>query len=124
MATVDDPSYRPYVTAAMVRRAHRLGMAVIPWTVDDEATMRSLIDAGVDGLITNYPDRLRHVMQERLPLPPGTSRADLAQNPQVRRQTRAEPPGLQEGRGQRRVRSRRSATCGETEGSRPSPIAR
>ena len=70
-ATVDDPSYRPYVTAAMVRRAHRLGMAVIPWTVDDEATMRALIDAGVDGLITNYPDRLRHVMgEEGLPLPP------------------------------------------------------
>ena len=69
-ATVTDPSYRPYVTAAMVRRAHRLGMRVIPWTVDDEATMRSLVDAGVDGIITNYPDRLRHVMAAKgLPLP-------------------------------------------------------
>ena len=69
-ATVTDPSYRPYVTAAMVRRAHRLGMRVIPWTVDDEATMGSLIDAGVDGIITNYPDRLRHVMAAKgLPLP-------------------------------------------------------
>lgn len=69
-STVDDPSYRPYVTAAMVRSAHRLGIKVIPWTVDDEATMRAMVADGVDGLITNYPDRLRRVLQERgLPLP-------------------------------------------------------
>jgi glycerophosphoryl diester phosphodiesterase len=70
-ATADDPSYRPYVTAAMVRRAHRLGMAVVPWTVDDEPTMRALVADGVDGLITNYPDRLRRVLHARgWPLPP------------------------------------------------------
>jgi hypothetical protein len=40
-------------------------MAVIPWTIDDQATMASLMDAGVDGIITNYPDRLRAVMAER-----------------------------------------------------------
>jgi glycerophosphoryl diester phosphodiesterase len=69
-STVDDPSYRPYVTAAMVRSAHQLGIKVIPWTVDDEATMRAMVADGVDGLITNYPDRLRRVLQERgLPLP-------------------------------------------------------
>jgi glycerophosphoryl diester phosphodiesterase len=69
-STVDDPSYRPYVTAAMVRSAHQLGIKVIPWTVDDEATMRAMVAEGVDGLITNYPDRLRRVLQERgLPLP-------------------------------------------------------
>jgi glycerophosphoryl diester phosphodiesterase len=69
-STVDDPSYRPYVTAAMVRSAHRLGIKVIPWTVDDEPTMRAMVADGVDGLITNYPDRLRRVLQERgLPLP-------------------------------------------------------
>ena len=37
-------------------------MQVIPWTVDDQPTMRALIDAGVDGIITDYPDRLREVM--------------------------------------------------------------
>jgi glycerophosphoryl diester phosphodiesterase len=32
--------------------------------------MRRLIDMGVDGIITDYPDRLRNVMTERgLPLP-------------------------------------------------------
>ncbi|MDX6235881.1 MAG: glycerophosphoryl diester phosphodiesterase, partial [Kribbellaceae bacterium] len=59
---VSDPAYRPYVTADMVRDAHNVGMKVVPWTVDDPATMDSLIDKGVDGLITDYPDRLRTVV--------------------------------------------------------------
>jgi len=63
--TVTDPGYVPYVTADMVDRAHAKGMQVIPWTVDDKPTMRALMDAGVDGLITDYPDRLRDVMLER-----------------------------------------------------------
>lgn len=58
---VTDPGYRPYVTREMVRDAHRAGLLVVPWTVDDPATMQSLIDKGVDGIITNYPDRLRAV---------------------------------------------------------------
>ncbi|GAA2408053.1 glycerophosphodiester phosphodiesterase family protein [Streptomyces glaucosporus] len=62
---VGDPDYRPYVTRAMVARAHAAGMRVIPWTVNDPATMRKLIDDGVDGIITDYPDRLRAVMAER-----------------------------------------------------------
>jgi len=61
---VTDPDYVPYVTPDMVRRAHAAGMQVIPWTVDDKPTMRALIGAGVDGLITDYPDRLREVMAE------------------------------------------------------------
>lgn len=62
--SVTDPGYVPYVTADMVQRAHDAGMQVIPWTVDDKPTMRSLIAAGVDGIITDYPDRLRDVMAE------------------------------------------------------------
>jgi glycerophosphoryl diester phosphodiesterase len=62
---VGDPDYVPYTTPQMVREAHRARMDVIPWTVDDPATMHSLIDAGVDGIITDYPDRLRTVMAER-----------------------------------------------------------
>jgi glycerophosphoryl diester phosphodiesterase len=62
---VTDPGYRPYTTPELVADAHRAGMAVIPWTIDDPATMASLMDAGVDGIITNYPDRLRALMAER-----------------------------------------------------------
>ena len=40
-------------------------MAVVPWTIDDQPTMASLIDTGVDGIITDYPDRLRELMAER-----------------------------------------------------------
>ena len=69
--TVGDPAYRPYTTPALVSEAHDNGLLVIPWTVDDTPTMASLMDAGVDGLITDYPDRLRALMAERgLKLPP------------------------------------------------------
>jgi glycerophosphoryl diester phosphodiesterase len=67
---VGDPNYLPYVTADMVKSAHAAGMKVVPWTVDDPATMQSLIDNGVDGIITDYPDRLRNVVRDngfRLP---------------------------------------------------------
>lgn len=63
--TVTDAGYTPYVTRAMVDEAHRAGLEVVPWTVDDKPTMAALMDAGVDGLITDYPDRLRELMAER-----------------------------------------------------------
>jgi len=62
--TINDPGYVPYTTKEMVTRAHRAGIKVVPWTIDDEATMNKLIDDGVDGIITDYPDRLREVMAE------------------------------------------------------------
>jgi glycerophosphoryl diester phosphodiesterase len=52
-----------------------LGLKVIPWTVDDAHDMRAQIADGVDGLITNYPARLRAVMSELgMPLPPAYHR--------------------------------------------------
>ncbi|HVO90524.1 MAG TPA: glycerophosphodiester phosphodiesterase [Casimicrobiaceae bacterium] len=50
------------VTPERIAEAHRLGLAVLPWTVNDEADMARLIDAGVDGLISDYPDRLREAV--------------------------------------------------------------
>ncbi len=61
---VADDNYEPYVTKQMVQDAHRYDMMVIPWTVNDAATMEKLIDDGVDGLITDYPDRLRVVLEQ------------------------------------------------------------
>jgi glycerophosphoryl diester phosphodiesterase len=67
---IGDGTFTPYPDRRMVDDAHRAGLLVIPWTVDDPATMRWFIDLGVDGLITDYPDRLRTVLaQARLPLP-------------------------------------------------------
>jgi glycerophosphoryl diester phosphodiesterase len=62
---VGDPDYVPFTTKALVDEAHRAHLKVIPWTVNDPATMNKLIDDGVDGLITDYPDRARAVLAER-----------------------------------------------------------
>lgn len=56
---------------ADLAEAHRRGLKVVVWTVNEPADMASLIDFGVDGIITDYPDRLREVMTAKeLPLPP------------------------------------------------------
>lgn len=58
------------VTQALVQQGQALGLKVIPWTINQVADMARLIGWGVDGLITDYPDRLREVMRQRqLPLP-------------------------------------------------------
>jgi glycerophosphoryl diester phosphodiesterase len=62
---VGDPDYVPFTTKALVDEAHAHGLKVVPWTVNDPATMHKLMDDGVDGIITDYPDRLRAVMAER-----------------------------------------------------------
>ena len=49
-------------TDARIAEAHALGLTVLPWTVNDVADMRRLIGAGVDGLISDYPDRLRDAL--------------------------------------------------------------
>lgn len=53
------------LTPALVIEAHALGLAVVPWTVNDPKDMERAIAAGVDGLITDYPDRLRNVLQSK-----------------------------------------------------------
>jgi glycerophosphoryl diester phosphodiesterase len=47
--------------AGLCVEAHRRGLAVYVWTVDDAPTMRRLIAAGVDGIMTNNPGRLREL---------------------------------------------------------------
>ena len=59
------------LTRAAIKEAQGLGFKVLPWTVNQRADMLRLMDWGVDGIITDYPDVLRDLMRERgLSLPP------------------------------------------------------
>ena len=61
------------LTPALVIEAHSLGLAVVPWTVNDPKDMALAIALGVDGLITDYPDRLRAVLESKgIAVPPPT----------------------------------------------------
>ena len=50
------------VTADLCKAAHERGLKVYTWTVDADARMRALAECGVDGIMTNYPERLRTVV--------------------------------------------------------------
>jgi glycerophosphoryl diester phosphodiesterase len=51
--------YSPYfiaLTKETVDQLHQKGMKIIPWTVNTAAQMERLVDMGVDGIITDYPN--------------------------------------------------------------------
>lgn len=53
--------YSPYyqlLDKAAVAALHERGISVIPWTVNEPALMQELIEMGVDGIITDYPNRI------------------------------------------------------------------
>ena len=53
--------YSPYfglLSAEVVQKAHTMGMKVIPWTVNETSAMQKMIEMGVDGMITDYPNRI------------------------------------------------------------------
>jgi len=50
---------------ALVAEAHALGLAVIPWTINEPEDMERALALGIDGLITDHPDRLRGVLQAK-----------------------------------------------------------
>ena len=62
-AQILSPYYRE-IDRRDVEEAHRLGLKIIPWTVNDPRVMKRLIDWGVDGIITDTPDRLVRVLEE------------------------------------------------------------
>ncbi|WP_433476171.1 glycerophosphodiester phosphodiesterase family protein [Spirillospora sp. CA-142024] len=62
---IGDPGFRFYVSRSMISAAHARGLKVVPWTCDDPATIEALIDMGVDGVITDYPNRVRQIMADR-----------------------------------------------------------
>jgi glycerophosphoryl diester phosphodiesterase len=53
------------VTRQLLDAAHRAGLAVHVWTIDETAEIFRLLDLGVDGLMSDYPDRLRSAVLQR-----------------------------------------------------------
>lgn len=53
------------VTKDFVETAHRLNLKVHVWTVNETEDMRRLLDVGVDGIMTDYPDRLLNLLKRK-----------------------------------------------------------
>lgn len=58
-----NPNYKQ-VTRKLIAKVKKHERKIFCWTVDEPNEMRRLIDLGVDGIITNFPDRLKKVLQE------------------------------------------------------------
>ena len=54
-----------FVDEAFMAAATGAGLAVYPWTIDDPERMRTLLDLGAAGIITNIPDVLRALVDAR-----------------------------------------------------------
>ena len=55
----------PVADGRFIEAAHRLGLQVHVWTINEEAEMRRLLDLGVDGLVTDRPGLLKRVLESR-----------------------------------------------------------
>jgi glycerophosphoryl diester phosphodiesterase len=65
---VNDPSlpgYIAFTNKTMVDAAHRSGLQVKPWTPNRLNVIKYLMEAGVDGLITDYPLLVRRYIEQR-----------------------------------------------------------
>ena len=58
------PEFR-FLDEAQVRALHEEGIQVLPWTVNDPESWQRLIDWGVDGITTDFPDQLARFLRDR-----------------------------------------------------------
>lgn len=52
------------VTPELVAEAHRADLQLVTWTANSVAEMRAMIAGGVDGIMTDFPDRLRALIED------------------------------------------------------------
>lgn len=57
LPTIYSPYYL-FVKEDVIKECHQKGMKIIPWTVNTKSIMNTMIEQGVDGIITDYPDLL------------------------------------------------------------------
>jgi glycerophosphoryl diester phosphodiesterase len=53
------------LTPGFVKAAHRIGLAVQPWTINEVADLERILALGVDGINTDNPDRLLEILAKR-----------------------------------------------------------
>jgi glycerophosphoryl diester phosphodiesterase len=51
------------LTSETIDRAHAADLQVVAWTINDAEEMRAAVKAGVDGIMTDLPDRLRSLLE-------------------------------------------------------------
>lgn len=51
------------VTNELIQELHQLNIQIVPWTVNELSDMKRLINMGVDGIITDYPDRAKDLIE-------------------------------------------------------------
>jgi glycerophosphoryl diester phosphodiesterase len=54
-----------FASRALVQQTHSAGKQIFVWTVDEPAAMSSLMNRGVDGILTNRPEIARKVIESR-----------------------------------------------------------
>jgi len=62
--TIWSPSFRT-LSPERLQRARALGLKVVVWTVNDPDVIARMLDAGVDGIISDRPDLVRTEMERR-----------------------------------------------------------
>ena len=50
---------------SLVKKIHRSGMKIIAWTVNDPDNIRRMMKLGVNGIISNFPDRVKKIRDEK-----------------------------------------------------------
>ena len=53
------------ITPQVMAEAKKLGLRVVVWTANEPAEIKSMIDAGVDGIISDYPDRVMQALKRK-----------------------------------------------------------
>jgi glycerophosphoryl diester phosphodiesterase len=53
------------VTPRLLKQARQRDLQIVCWTVNHPAHMRLLVEAGVDGIISDYPDRLMDLTRRK-----------------------------------------------------------
>lgn len=57
-----NPNHK-YINEMMLKKIQQKGQTVYVWTQNDEEKMKELISLGVDGIITDYPEKLKKIIQ-------------------------------------------------------------